>query len=130
MRCTALREPIEGRQALDLCCGEGHLVRTLADRGADVDGVDVSRVNLAEAEWRSAGHAERQIRARRCRHAQSLSHLGDGRWGPVVCQMALMDLPEIDASFGVVHPQRRRLRALCVEALGFFNGRLKSTDMP
>lgn len=55
-RVLELCEPVAGKQVLDLGCGEGYCSRTLARRGAQVQGLDVSERMIALA--REAEQAE------------------------------------------------------------------------
>lgn len=52
---TAFVEQAAGGRILDLGCGPGHVARYLADRGATVEGVDLSPAMIAEAR---ASHPE------------------------------------------------------------------------
>lgn len=104
---------VAGRHLLDLCCGEGHFARTLAHQGAIVVGADISEVNLAKAKQTSAEtSALTFVRD----DAQSLSTFKDQRFDVVVCKMALMDIPDINATCQAVHrvlkPDGRFIAAL------------------
>ena len=57
----------EGLRVLDAGCGEGYLARTLADRGADVTGVDVSQ-GLIDA---ASATPRRRTRPRSCAPAST-----------------------------------------------------------
>lgn len=54
-RLVRLAEPLDGRPALDLCCGTGDVAFALAQRGASVTGLDFSGPMLAVARRRGAG---------------------------------------------------------------------------
>lgn len=53
-RLVRLAEPLEGRPALDLCCGTGDVAFALAQCGASVTGLDFSGPMLAVARRRGA----------------------------------------------------------------------------
>lgn len=100
----ALTGDIVGQRVCDLACGQGIVARLLAQRGARVVGVDLSRRLLALA--------------RRCEVAEprGVSYLqGDARalalaaetFDGVLCNLALMDMPDLAAVCGEV---RRVLR--------------------
>ena len=91
-----------GLDVCDLACGEGFLSRILADKGACVRGFDVSTklVDLARARSDDAISFE-------VSDAQVLPGVTDNSFDVVVCHMAVMDIPDIDALFANV---RRILR--------------------
>ena len=93
-----LLPPLAGLNVLDLACGEGHLSRQLAAAGARVTGVDLAERNLAEARRQSTSGAIQYLQA----DAQTLAPLADETFELVVCKMALMDIPDIDATFVAV----------------------------
>ncbi|MBI3942441.1 MAG: class I SAM-dependent methyltransferase [Chloroflexi bacterium] len=90
---------IQGKRVCDLACGEGHLSRMLAQRGAIVTGVDLS-INLLQ-------HAIRQSEGLNISYvldnAHTLIKLGDGSFDIVICKMALMDIPDIVSTFEAVN---------------------------
>lgn len=109
----ALRDPILeallgdvcGRRVLALACGSGRDARLLADLGASVVGVDVSRGLLAYA---------REFERQNPRgidyvlgDAQTLDEFDTATFDGVVCNMALMDIPELGPAVRAV---RRVLR--------------------
>ena len=104
---------VGGKKVLDLCCGEGHLARMLADRDAFVTGVDLSEVNLGAARRAGGVMANPDFVAD---DAQSLATQTGQSFDIVVCKMALMDIPDVDAVFAAVHrvlrPRGRFLAAL------------------
>ena len=84
----------------DLACGQGVIARELAQRGAQVTGIDISERLLALARSRRvvAPHA---ISWRRddAQVGRTLANVGfDG----VVCNMALMDIPDLAATLRTV----------------------------
>lgn len=91
---------LAGRRVLDLACGYGPLSRTLAELGASVTAVDLSSRLLARA---------REIEAREpvgIRYVQG--DAADPSWWDgdpfdgVVCNMALMDIDDLDGAIGTV----------------------------
>jgi 2-polyprenyl-3-methyl-5-hydroxy-6-metoxy-1,4-benzoquinol methylase len=90
---------VQGKSVCDLACGEGYFSRVLAQQGAQVTGVDLSRVLLEHARQRAGGMAITYVQD----DAQRLSKLADHSFDIVVCNMALMDIPDIDKTFNAVH---------------------------
>ncbi|NKB71024.1 MAG: methyltransferase domain-containing protein [Candidatus Latescibacteria bacterium] len=83
----------------DLACGEGFFSRLLAARGAQVTGIDLSANLLA--------HARRQSTEMPIRYllddAQQLTSVPDGSFDIVICNMALMDIEDLTATFHTVN---------------------------
>ena len=96
--------PVHGKRVCDLACGEGYFSRYLAGQGADITAVDISRVLLEHA-WQQAGGLPIAFVQD---DAQSLLSLAPDSFDIVVCNMALMDIPDIGRTFRAV---RRVLRA-------------------
>lgn len=94
---------VEGKRVCDLACGEGHLSRMLVKAGAQVTGVDVSIKLLEHARRQSDGLEVEYV----CDDAQELSRLEDDSFDIVVCHMALMDIADLERTYGAV---RRVLR--------------------
>ncbi len=90
---------VSGQRVLDLCCGEGHVARALANRGALVTGVDLSEHNIATANERNVGPDNPNYIVG---DAQALTQLDDRSFDLVVCKMALMDIPDVAATFRAV----------------------------
>lgn len=90
---------VSGQSVLDLCCGEGHVARSLANRGATVTGVDLSAYNITTAKERTANVDNPRYFVD---DAQTLSTVEDASMDRVVCKMALMDIPDITATFHCV----------------------------
>jgi ubiquinone/menaquinone biosynthesis C-methylase UbiE len=89
----------------DLACGEGRVSRYLASQGAYVVGVDVSEKLLAIAaakEKSEVGSVTYMLD-----DAQKLGSLVDSSFDGVVCNMALMDIPDLASTLNAV---RRVLR--------------------
>jgi ubiquinone/menaquinone biosynthesis C-methylase UbiE len=91
---------LEGVQVCDLACGQGIVARRLADRGATVFGADVSREMLGIARLRE--RKERRGIEYALGDAQSLAAVADESFDGVVCSMALMDIPDLDATLRTV----------------------------
>ncbi len=89
---------IDGARVCDLACGEGYLARELAKRGAVVTGVDLSVKLLHHAERQSVGLGINYIRD----DAQRLDKFDDRTFDAIVCYMALMDIPGLDATIRTV----------------------------
>ncbi len=53
-KLLSLAHPIEGKSALDVCCGTGDIALALAKKGADVSGVDFSAGMLEKARQRNS----------------------------------------------------------------------------
>jgi SAM-dependent methyltransferase len=93
-------QDLDGQPLLDLGCGEGLVARALAQRGARVTGVDLSK--------RLIGHARRQEARRplgihyRVGDARTLSDLPDGRFAGVVANLSINDMPDLDQVIGAV----------------------------
>ena len=87
---------ISGQQICDLACGQGVVARQLAERGAVVRGIDLSTRLLAIA-GREEAVLPRGI-AYRHGDAQELADVGDASFDGVVCNMALMDIPDLAAT--------------------------------
>lgn len=101
----AVDSDLSGQHMLDLCCGEGHIARALAERGALATGIDLSEYNIATARERN----ERLTGSATVKptyvvdDAQTLSSQDDDVFDLVVCKMALMDVPDIGSMFQSVN---------------------------
>ena len=91
---------VGGHRVCDLACGQGVLARRLAGRGARVLGVDVSE-KLLEIARRYEREEARGVEYARG-DAQTLHGLADGAFDGVVCNMALVDIPDLDATLAAV----------------------------
>lgn len=82
---------------LDVACGNGVVARRLADLGAKVVAVDFSTRLIEAARARSTEeHAERiDYRVLDATDRDQLRSLDDARFDAAVCNMALMDIAEI-----------------------------------
>ena len=102
---TALRlieeaGPLEGAVVCDLACGQGIIARELATRSAHVTGIDISErlLDLARSQLVSAPYAI----SWRHDDAQVGRTLADAGFDGVVCNMALMDIPDLAATLHTV----------------------------
>ncbi len=96
---------VAGRSVCDLACGQGVVARQLAERGARVVGIDVSErlLEIAREDERARPLAVAYYRD----DAQTLAMLADESFDGVVCNLALMDIPDLPAATRAV---RRVLR--------------------
>ncbi len=92
---------VKGRKICDLACGQGIAARRLADLGADVVGIDVSEklLYIARRYERSESSGISYFRD----DAQELDAVADGAFEGVVCNLALMDIPDFASVFNAVH---------------------------
>lgn len=88
---------ISGLDVCDLACGEGFLSRILANKGARVRGFDTSSKLVDLARTRSRDFISFDVS-----DAQVLPGVADSSFDVVVCHMAVMDIPDIDALFANV----------------------------
>jgi SAM-dependent methyltransferase len=105
-----------GEAVLEVACGNGNFSRRMADLGARVVACDFSSVFVERARARSAAYGERItyhiVDATAEQQLLSLGQsqapaLGAGEYDAAVCNMALMDMAEIDPLFRAL---RRLLR--------------------
>lgn len=97
---AALRmlEPVAGESVIDVCCGQGVLVKPLLDAGVGrVTGIDASPRLIAAARSRHAGDPRVSfIVADACAAAPSWA---DGSHDAATCLMAVHDVPDAGALF-------------------------------
>lgn len=92
---------LEGRHALDLACGQGLATRALARGGCEsVTGVDSSRELIERA--RGYETSEPLGIDYLVDDAQYLESMASERFDLVNCQLALMDIPDLDATLKAV----------------------------
>ena len=94
----AMLGDVQGSNVCDLGCGEGYLSRILASRGALVTGVDTSRILLRHARE----HSNQLGITYFLDDAQSMNQISDASMDAVICNMALMDIPDLTATFSSV----------------------------
>lgn len=96
---VALVPDVAGAEVLDLACGQGLVARALARRGARVTGVDLTQRLLEHA----AGSTPPELAGRITwlhDDAQVLASLDEASFDGVACNLALMDIPDLDAVLG------------------------------
>jgi ubiquinone/menaquinone biosynthesis C-methylase UbiE len=90
-----LAADLRDRTICDLACGQGSVSRALAQRGAHVVGIDISEALLTiakhEEELVPLGITYVQD------NAEQLVSVSDAQFDGVVCNMALMDIDDLDA---------------------------------
>lgn len=86
-----------GEEILEVACGNGVMARRLADLGARVTASDFSAdmIDRARARSRALGEAI-DFRVADATDARQLLSMGEGRFDGAVCNMAIMDMAEID----------------------------------
>ena len=90
---------VAGLQLCELACGEGYLSRLLGAQGAHVTGVDLSHNLLRHAQRQSEGMNITYMRD----DARILAKVAEAAFDAVVCHMALMDIPQLEATLMAVH---------------------------
>lgn len=85
-----------GERVLDVACGNGINARWIARQGAEVLGIDFSRIFLERAQARTTSWDERiTYRKVDATDEAALLALGEGTFNAIVCSMAMMDMAEI-----------------------------------
>lgn len=87
--------PVAGQRVCDLACGQGRVSRHLAGQGATVVGIDVSSRMLDIART----YPTPETVTYRCDDAHTLATCADAEFDGVLCNMALMDIADLDATF-------------------------------
>jgi ubiquinone/menaquinone biosynthesis C-methylase UbiE len=88
---------VRGKSICDLACGQGVLSRELARKGAQVVGVDLSAKMLEIA--RREEETERLGITYLLDNAHTLAALADTTFDGVLCNLALMDIPNLSQAF-------------------------------
>lgn len=96
----ALTEHVDGQQICDLACGQGRLSRLLARQHAQVTGIDLSP-KLIEIAQRDEALEPLGIRYL-VDDAMVLRALEKETFDGVICNMALMDISDLNAVYKVV----------------------------
>lgn len=89
---------VEGQEICDLACGQGRITRELANRDAKVVGVDISADLIAIAQSKGVSNNVKYL----VDDAETLSKIEDNRFDVVVCNLALMDIADIDKTVNTV----------------------------
>jgi ubiquinone/menaquinone biosynthesis C-methylase UbiE len=96
----ALVPPLAGLTVLDVACGTGLATRALATAGAEtVTGTDSSAAMLDRARSHGGGDDATYV----VDDAQTLATFADSSVDGVTCQLALMDIPDLDRALAAVH---------------------------
>ncbi len=91
-----LLEARKGTRILDIACGNGQLSRWLSRQGANVVAVDVSEALIDIAvRHGNQGKGGIDYRVLDVSVPGSLESLGDKEFDAIVCNMALMDIPDL-----------------------------------
>jgi ubiquinone/menaquinone biosynthesis C-methylase UbiE len=96
----ALTGEVAGQRICDLACGQGRVARHLAEQGAEVVAVDISE-KLLEIARRHEAAEPRGITYLKA-DVQAPDTLATADFDGVVCYMALMDIPDLDATLRTV----------------------------
>jgi 2-polyprenyl-3-methyl-5-hydroxy-6-metoxy-1,4-benzoquinol methylase len=130
---------VAGARICDLACGEGRVARYLADMGARVVGIDLS-AKLLEIARRHEAAGPRGVEYRHA-DARGLPGALDSAFDGVVCNMALMDIADLEPAlqsvarilrprgwfvFSILHPCTNTARSgemATPEGVGRFIGR-------
>ncbi len=90
---------VAGQVVVDVGCGQGLATRTVAAAGAArVVGVDSSAEMVALARGHAAPPSVEYV----VDDAQTLASLEPGSFDGATCQLALMDIPDLDATLGAL----------------------------
>ena len=100
-----LLEVEPGDEILEVACGAGRLARRMAELGATVTAFDASERFIARARKRTPAGSAIEYHVADAADRERLLGFGPGRFRKAVCNMALMDMPEI----GVLMDCLRRL---------------------
>ncbi len=88
---------------LEAACGNGAMARRLADLGARVIAFDTAPDMIRRAEARGRGPQDRiDFRVLDAADHEALLGLGEGRFDAVICNMAIMDMAQIDPLFSAI----------------------------
>jgi ubiquinone/menaquinone biosynthesis C-methylase UbiE len=91
---------VQGQRVCDLACGQGVVARRLAELGAFVTGIDISGRLLEIARQKENGYSQNILYVQD--DAQVGTTLADERFDGVVCNLALMDIPDLPATLRMV----------------------------
>lgn len=91
---------VAGQRVCDLCCGQGAVARGLAERAASVIGIDRS-IRLLEIARRYEREDPRGV-SYLYGDARCLDAVRDASFDGVTCNLALMDIPDLDRTLQTV----------------------------
>lgn len=91
---------IQGLKILDAGCGEGFLSRLMAERGAQVTGIDFSQEMLKIARQRTP--PELKIDYRHL-NLERMNPVGESSFDRIVSLLALQDVPDYQAALGELY---------------------------
>lgn len=96
----ALTGDVTGQRVLDVACGHGRMSRLLADRGAEVVGVDLSAalIDKAQAAERAQPRGIRYLRA----DVTSPDWLDSVPFDAAACHFGLSDIDDLDGALACV----------------------------
>ncbi|NDL55667.1 class I SAM-dependent methyltransferase [Phytoactinopolyspora mesophila] len=86
---------LANQRICDLACGQGRISRTLATHGANVVGIDASAELLTIAARYNSDHRSVEYRHD---NAHTLDSCQDAEFDGVICNMALLDIPDLTAT--------------------------------
>lgn len=106
-----------GEHILDAACGNGVTARRLAELGAQVTAFDFSAPMIAAATRRGTAKGAIAYHVIDGTDRDAIVSLGRGRFDAAVCNMAIMDMAEIDPLMegvsGVLKPAGRFVFSMC-----------------
>lgn len=86
-----------GENVLEIACGNGVFARRMAQLGVSIVATDFSEKLLERARARTSEHTDRiEYRLVDATHEDEIIALGQQRFDAVICNMAIMDMSEID----------------------------------
>jgi 23S rRNA-/tRNA-specific pseudouridylate synthase/2-polyprenyl-3-methyl-5-hydroxy-6-metoxy-1,4-benzoquinol methylase len=103
-RTLSLLDPEETERLLDIACGQGALSRAAAERGAAVLGVDLAERLIERA--RAIGGDRIEYRVGDAQHLEQ--HAEPASFDAAACLMALMNIPDLDATLAGAAAALRR----------------------
>jgi 2-polyprenyl-3-methyl-5-hydroxy-6-metoxy-1,4-benzoquinol methylase len=87
----------QGENVLEIACGNGVFARRMAQLGVSIVATDFSEKLLERARARTSEHADRiEYRLVDATHEDEIIALGQQRFDAAICNMAIMDMSEID----------------------------------
>ena len=99
-----LLAPTAAHRILEIACSSGLFARELAETAESVLGTDVSPRFIELAKGRSAQFNNLRFSELDATEIEQIKALGSKKFNAAVCNMALMDLPEIEPLFaGLTH---------------------------